>query len=206
MRRCRRLERFVLERREVVIAGSGLDDPAALSQVCDEAFRASIDRLRPIGTVPRVVHVAVEAGRSDDVESGLPCDRGEGVDITAEAQRRPVDERASTCSDERLRLGDRLVEVEEPVARLRRRVQEKMLVCVARAEVGGVDVPEHRADDHASIRPNRRHAVSTSASAQRQFTVAGNASARSASPRPAACSARASGARKPKAPSGRWFR
>jgi hypothetical protein len=93
----------------------------------------------------------MKAGRSDDVESGAPRDGGEPVDVTAEAERRPIDECASTCADERPRLGDRLVEVEELVARLSRRVQEQMLVCVAGAELGRADVPEHRSNDHATI-------------------------------------------------------
>jgi hypothetical protein len=68
-----------------------------------------------------------------------------------EAERRPVDERTAARSDERQGLLDRLVGIEELLAGLRRRVQEQVLVCVARPEIGGGDVPEDCADDHELI-------------------------------------------------------
>ena len=95
--------------------------------------------------------IAVKAGRGNDVEAGLARHQGEAVQVAAEAERRPVDERAAARGDERPGLLDRLVPVEELFAGLRRGVQEQVLVRVARPEVGGGDVPQDCADDHERI-------------------------------------------------------
>ena len=95
--------------------------------------------------------IAAEAGRGNDVQAGLARHLGEAVQVAAEAERRPVDERATACGDQRPGLFDGLVAVEKLLAGLRRRVQEQVLVRVARPEVGGGDVPQDCADDHERI-------------------------------------------------------
>ena len=78
------------------------------------------------------MRVAVQARGGDDVQAGRAGDPLEPVEVAAEADRRPVDERAAAGGDERLRLLDRLLDVGELVARLRRRDEEQVLVRVAR--------------------------------------------------------------------------
>jgi hypothetical protein len=65
------------------------------------------------------VDIAVKAGRGNDVEAGLARHLDEAVQVAAEAERRPVDERAAACGDQRPGLLDCLVAVEKLLARLR---------------------------------------------------------------------------------------
>ena len=149
-------EHVLLERRQPVVARSGLDDPAAGAQVGDEQIRERVDGLRAVRAVRRVVHVAMEAGRRDDVQPGGARDGGEPVEVAPDAERSPVHERPPARLDERARFRDRLVDVREVVARLRGRGEKEVLMRIAGAELARRDVPENRPDDHAPrlcIRP-----------------------------------------------------
>jgi hypothetical protein len=84
------------------------------------------------------------------VEAGRARHGPEPVEVATEPDRRPVHQRPTACVDERPRLLDRLVDLQERLAGLRRRVEEQVLVGVAGSELGGVDVPEDGADDHAA--------------------------------------------------------
>ena len=71
VRGCDRGERLLLERCEVVVARTGLYDPAARPQIFDEEPRQLVDRHLAIRIAHRVVRVAVQPGRCHDVEARL---------------------------------------------------------------------------------------------------------------------------------------
>src|SRR5438309_2914394 len=93
----------------------------------------------------------MQTGRRNDVQPRLLRDARQTVEVAAETDRRPVDECTAAGFDKRARLRNRLLDVGELVAWLRRRDEEEMLVGVARTEVARVDVAAHRPDDHAPI-------------------------------------------------------
>ena len=132
-------------------SGPHTDDPAPFAELGNERIGKLIHLLPAVWAVLGVVGIAVQAGRGNDVQAGLTRDLGEAVQVAAEAERGPVDERAAARRDQRQGLLDRLVAIEELLAGLRRRVQEQVLVRVARPEIGGGDVPEDCADDHELI-------------------------------------------------------
>ena len=94
-------ERPRLEGGHGVVARADLDDPAA-AELGGEAVGQRVLRGGAQRVVLRVVRVAVQAGGADDVQAGLAGDALEAVEVAAEADRRPVDERrAASRGDER---------------------------------------------------------------------------------------------------------
>jgi predicted small metal-binding protein len=91
----------------------------------------------------------VQPGGRHDLQAGCLGDDPEAVQVASKAERRPVDERAAACGNERLRLLDCLRDVVELVARLGRGDEEQMLVGIARPELDGLDVAKDRANDLA---------------------------------------------------------
>ena len=94
------------------------------------------------------MRVAVQPGRRDDVQSGRLRDGCEPVKVSAEADRRPVDERPGARGHQRSRFDDRLVELGELLSRLGRSDEEEMLVRVAGAELVRLDVAADGTNDH----------------------------------------------------------
>jgi hypothetical protein len=93
------------------------------------------------------VHVSVQACRRHDVETGRLGDDEQAVEVAADADRGPVDECAGARGAQRRGLLDRLRDVRELVAGLRRRDEEEMLVGIAGPELGRRDVAPDRPDD-----------------------------------------------------------
>ena len=143
-----------LERLQAVVARAHLDRARADARARDvgrEPLRQRGRALAPQRVVGAVVGVAVDARARDDVQAGRLRDRPQPFRIAAEVVRRPVDERARARRRDRARLRDRAADVRELLAGLERRHEEQMLVRVGRAQVGGLDVAEHGADDRGHL-------------------------------------------------------
>jgi len=139
-------EGSLLEGRQEVVARAELDHPAA-REVRDEALRERVDVRGAERAVVLVVGVTVQARRSDHVQPRRLRDRDEPVEVPAETERRPLDERRRSRGDERPRLLGRRGDVVELLPRLQRRRQEEVLVRIAGAKLPGSDVAPDRADD-----------------------------------------------------------
>ena len=85
----------------------------------------------------------VEAGAGDDVQSGRARHGGEPVEVAAEAERRPLDERGGSGGSQRPDVLDRRVEVVQLLAGKQRRREEDVLVRAARPELLRRDRPQH---------------------------------------------------------------
>ena len=132
MRCGRSLERPPLERADPVVAGAGLDRAAPIGELRREAVGELLDSA---GEPIRIVGFTVKAGAGDDVEPGRARHGDESVEVAAETERRPLDERGGSGGSQRTDVLDRRVEVVQLLAGKQRRREEDVLVGGARPEL-----------------------------------------------------------------------